>query len=82
MRLEPELRRILTHQIALGAVKDGDVCYFKLASDGTNLTRKDVATVTTVTFANTIKALQVATIAIILTSESYEVKGLSLVAFL
>ena len=71
--MEPQIRRMLNHQIKIGAIKDGDEGYLKLASDGTNITKRETATVTTLTFANSVKALQLATVAIVLAPESYQV---------
>ena len=67
------MQSILDHQFEIGNIKDGDRCYWKIASDGTNLVKRETATVTTITFTNQIKALQIATIAVVMASETYEV---------
>ena len=71
--LDPVMSNILDQQFEIGNIKDGDQCYWKIASDGTNLVKRETATVTTLTFANQTKALQIATIAVVMTSETYEV---------
>ena len=60
-------------QVRLGELKEGDVGFVKLASDGTQVTKKQTATVTTATVGNENKTLQIGTIAIVLSGETYEV---------
>ena len=71
--LAPQIRKLLRNQIKMGGLKDGDFAFVKLASDGTAITRKQTATVSTVTIGNETKALQIGTIAIVLAGETYEV---------
>ena len=71
--MEPEVRRLIAHQFKMGNINDGDMVYIKLASDGTNLTKKEVATVTTITISNEERALAVGTVSIVMAPESYEV---------
>ena len=63
---------MINTQVRLGNLKDGDVACVKLATDGTQVTKKQTATVTTVTLGNEVQALQIGTIAIVLTGETYE----------
>ena len=74
MELWPEIKRLVVHQLRIGNLQDGDKVYIKVASDGTNLMKKDVATATTITIANETRALGVGTISVVLAAESYEVK--------
>ena len=46
--LEPEVQKMIRYQIKLGKLKDGDVGFVKMASDGTQITKRDTATATTV----------------------------------
>ena len=71
--LEPEIRKMVQNQIRMGALKDGDSGFIKLASDGTAITKKETATATTVTVGNDSKALQIGTIALVFAGETYEV---------
>ena len=71
--MEPEVRRLVAHQFKMGNLNDGDSIYVKLAAGGTNLTKKEVATVTTITISNEERALAVGTVSIVMAAESYEV---------
>ena len=42
--------------------------------DGTNITKKEVATAVTITLSNESRALSLGTISIVMTGESYEVR--------
>ena len=72
IELIPEIKRMIAHQIKLGAIKEGDKIFVKLAGDGFNVARREVATAHTVTISNQEKALQIATIALIHAAESYQ----------
>ena len=72
IELIPEIKRIIAHQIKLGAIQEGDKVYVKLAGDGFNVARRDVATAHTITISNEQKALQIATIALVNAAESYQ----------
>ena len=69
---------MIRDQISLGELKEGDVGFIKLASDGTAVTKKETATVTTVTAGNETKALQIGTLAIVFSGETYEVQQKSI----
>ena len=75
MELWPEIQRLVKHQLKVGGLQHGDKCYIKVASDGTNLMKKDVATATTITIANETRALGVGTISVVLAAESYKVRS-------
>ena len=64
---------MVQNQVRMGALKDGQTGFVKVSGDGTSITKKDTATVTTVTIGNEEKALQIGTLAIVLDQESYEV---------
>ena len=64
---------MIEHQLKIGGLKDGDKAYIKLGGDGTMITKKESATAHTVTLSNSQRALQIATVAIVLGGESYEV---------
>lgn len=68
-----EVSRMLSHQIRIGGLKQGDVAEVKFGGDGTGLTRKDNCTVHTVTLSNSEKALQISLISIYMGPEAYEV---------
>ena len=57
----------------MGALKDGETGFIMVSGDGTSISKKDTATVTTVTLGNKDKALQIGTLGIVLKEESYEV---------
>ena len=67
------VKKMSANQFRCGKLKDGDVCYVKLASDGTLLTKQKTATVTTATVINQDSALQIGTIALVFAGETYEV---------
>ena len=64
---------MIRNQISLGKLKDGDIAYIKVASDGTAITKKETATVTTATLSNESHALQIGTLAVVFSGETYEV---------
>ena len=66
---------MISTQVRLGELKDGDVGFVKLASDRTQITKKQTATVTTATVGSETKSLQIGTIAIVLSGETYEVRN-------
>ena len=72
IELIPEVKRMIAHQIKLGAIKEGERVFVKVAGDGFNVARRDVATAHTVTISNGEKALQIATIALVNAGESYQ----------
>ena len=41
VRVGPEISRMLNTQFTLGEIKDGDDVFIKMASDGTQIPRKD-----------------------------------------
>ena len=47
--LEPQIRKLVAQKLLVGGLFDGDEVIVKIASDGTSITRQDVATVTTIT---------------------------------
>ena len=65
------IKKLVQNQVRMGALKDGGTGFVKVAGDGTSITKKE--TVTTVTVGNEDKALQIGTISIVFTDESYEV---------
>ena len=73
--LEPEVQKMIGYQIKLGKLKDGDVGFIKVASDGTAITKRDTATATTVTVGNETNALQIGILALVFSGETYEVKN-------
>ena len=68
-----ETKKLISHQLKIGGLNDGDTVYVKLAMDGTNITKKEVATAATITLSNETRALSLGTISIVMTGESYEV---------
>ena len=76
IELVPEIKRMIAHQIKLGALTEGDKVFVKLAGDGFNVARRDVATAHTITISDNEKALQIATVALVNAAESYEAKML------
>ena len=71
--LRPQVEKLLDHCIEAGDLKDGDEVFIKLASDGTNITRKEIATASTISISNKEKTLVVGTVMLAMTAESYEV---------
>ena len=65
--MAPEIQKMLSHQVKVGGLKDGDtangVCGF--AGDGFNISKRDVGTAHTVTILNAHRALQIGTISIV-----------------
>ena len=43
-KVEPEVRKLIAHQIKTGGLQEGDTAFVKFASDGTSIVRKEVAT--------------------------------------
>ena len=54
------MEAMVKHQIRVGGLKPGETAFLKIGGDGTNITKKENATVHTVTLANSTKALQIA----------------------
>ena len=63
---------MISHQIKLGELKEGQTAYVKFAGDGTSITRKETCTAHTVTLANEEKALQIGTISLVMGNENYQ----------
>ena len=76
MDVEGEIIKMIEHQLKIGGLKDGDKAYLKLGGDGTMITKKESATAYTITLSNDHRALQIATVAIVLGCESYQVNKL------
>ena len=68
-----ETKKLISHQLKIGGLHDGETVYVKFAMDGTNITKKEVATAATITLSNETRALSLGTISIVMTGESYEV---------
>ena len=68
-----EIKRLISHQLQVGGLQHGDTVWLKLADDGTTITRKEVAQVSTITISNETKALSVGTIQLVFSGETYEV---------
>ena len=64
---------MISHQVKVGGLKDGDVAYVKFAGDGFNLAKRDSATAHTITISNAERALQIGTISIVHAGENYQV---------
>ena len=73
MSVKNEIEKLIVHQLRIGGLQAGETAYLKFAMDGTSLTKKEVATASTITLSNEHKALSIATISIVMTGESYEV---------
>ena len=73
MPIAPEIQKLIGQQIKTGALKEGEMGYIKFAKDGTAITRREVATASTITLSNDRKALQIGTVAIVMAGETYEV---------
>ena len=71
--MKNEVGKLIAHQLQTGGLQDGETAYLKFAMDGTSISKKEVATASTVTLSNEHKALSIATISIVMTGESYEV---------
>ena len=65
---------MISHQIKVGGLKEGETAYLKTAADGTTITRQEVATVTTLSLADEKRALMIGTLAIVMCGEKYEVR--------
>ena len=78
--LKPEVERMVQHQIRVGGLVEGDTAIVKVGGDGTSITKKENATVHTATLSNSKKALQIATVSIVMGKELYEVST-SLLSF-
>ena len=74
VNVQEEAKKLISHQLKVGGLDDGETVYVKLAMDGTNITKKDVATAVTITLSNESRALSLGTISIVMTGESYEVR--------
>ena len=72
IELTPEIKKIFSHQVKVGGLKDGDTAFVKFAGDGFNIAKRDVATAHTITVSNTEKALQIGTISIVNAGENYQ----------
>ena len=72
--VDDELRKMISHQIQVGELKEGQTGFAKYAADGTNITRREIATAATVTLSDSKKALLVGTVALVMAGETYEVK--------
>ena len=71
--MDSELRNMISHQVKVGELKEGQTGVVKMAADGTNITRREIATAATVTLADNKRALLVGTVALVMAGESYEV---------
>ena len=76
--MNDKLKKMISHQIQSGDLQDGQTGFVKYAADGTNITRREIATAATLTLANDKKALLVGTVALVMAGESYQVKKLQL----
>ena len=68
-----ETKKLISHQLKVGGLQHGETVYVKFAMDGTNITKKEVATAATITLSNETRALCLGTISIVMTGESYAV---------
>ena len=73
--MAPEIQKMLSHQVKVGGLKDGDTADVKFAGDGFNISKRDVGTAHTVTILNAHRALQIGTISIVNAIENYQVLG-------
>ena len=72
--LGEEVKRLISHQLEVGGLQDGDTVWVKLADDGTAITKQEVAQGSTITISNGSKALNVGTIQLVFSGETYEVR--------
>ena len=72
VELPSEIKSMISHQIRLGKLKQGQTAYVKFAGDGTSITRKETCTAHTVTLSNEEKALQIGTISLVMGNETYQ----------
>ena len=77
MAFDIEMRKLISHQIKIGELKEGQTGIVKLAEDGTNITKREVATAATVTLSDNKRALVIGTIGLVLAGETYEVQKLN-----
>ena len=73
VNVKNEVEKLIVHQLRVGGLQAGKTAYLKFAMDGTSISKKEVATASTITLSNERKALSIATISIVMTAESYEV---------
>lgn len=73
MKIEEELKNIISHQIKIGNLHHGQTAYIKFAGDGTSITKKETATAHSVTLSNGVKALQIGTVSLVMQNESFQV---------
>ena len=74
MAVGDEIKRLISHQLQVGGLDQGDTVWLKIADDGTAVTRQEVAQVSTITISNGTKALSVGTIQLVFSGETYEVR--------
>ena len=68
---------MLASQMKVGNVKNGERIFIKLAGDGFNIARRSVGTAHTITVSDKTKALQIGTVSIVDSGESYQVSSSS-----
>ena len=67
VNVREEAKKLISHQLKVGGLHDGETVYVKLAMDGTNITKKEVATAVTITMSYESRALSSGTISIVMT---------------
>ena len=64
---------MISHQLEIGELNDGQTGFVKFAADGTNITRREIATAATLSLSDSKKALLVGTVALVMAGETYQV---------